>query len=84
MKKIAVVHHSGNGHTEPLDHPIAAGARGSSTSERKTTNLTDMAQAGHSPPGKGLVPGDLRTAKAFGRNFASVPARTHVSVEEVS
>ncbi len=43
-----------------------------------------MAQAGHSVPGTGFVPGDLRTAEAFGRNFASVLARTDVSVEEVS
>ena len=87
MKKIAVVHHSGNGHTEQFAHHVAAGARdidGTSTSVRKTTDMTVMAQAGHSAPGDGFAPGDLGTAEALGRNFASVPARTHVSVEEVS
>ena len=42
-----------------------------------------MAQAGHSAPGQSYAPGDLRTAEAFGRNFASVLARMAVQAEEV-
>jgi len=42
-----------------------------------------MAQAGHSAPGQSYAPGDLRTAEAFGRNFASVLARMTVQAEEV-
>lgn len=43
-----------------------------------------MAQAGHSAPGQSYAPGDLRTAEAFGRNFASVLARVAVPAEEVA
>ena len=43
-----------------------------------------MAQAGHSAPGQqSFAPGDLRTAEAFGRNFASTLARMVVPAEEV-
>lgn len=42
-----------------------------------------MAQASHSAPGQSYAPGDLRTAEAFGRNFASVLARMTVPAEEV-
>ncbi|MDZ4076003.1 MAG: flavodoxin family protein [Hylemonella sp.] len=42
-----------------------------------------MAQAGHSGPGQSYAPGDLRTAEAFGRNFASVLARMAVQAEEL-
>lgn len=42
-----------------------------------------MAQAGHSAPGQSYAPGDLRTAEAFGRNFARVLARMTVPAEEV-
>lgn len=42
-----------------------------------------MAQAGHSAAGQFYAPGDLRTAEAFGRNFASVLARMAVQAEEV-
>ncbi|MFZ5568113.1 MAG: flavodoxin family protein [Pseudomonadota bacterium] len=42
-----------------------------------------MAQAGHSAPGQSYAPGDLRTAEAFGRNFAQVLARMTVPAEEV-
>ncbi len=42
-----------------------------------------MAQAGHSAPGQSYAPGDLRTAEAFGRNFARVLARMAVQTEEV-
>lgn len=42
-----------------------------------------MAQAGHSAPGQSYAPGDLRTAEAFGRNFAQVLARMAVPAEEV-
>jgi NAD(P)H dehydrogenase (quinone) len=42
-----------------------------------------MAQAGHSAPDQSYAPGDLRTAEAFGRNFASVLARVAVPAEEV-
>lgn len=43
-----------------------------------------MAQAGHSGPGQAFAPGDLRTAEAFGRNFASVVARMAVPAEETA
>ncbi|MDB5797293.1 MAG: tryptophan repressor binding protein [Paucimonas sp.] len=43
-----------------------------------------MAQAGHAGSGQAYAPGDLRTAAAFGRNFASVLARLAVAVEEVA
>ncbi len=43
-----------------------------------------MAQAGHSAPGQSFAPGDLHTAEAFGRNFASVLARMAVAAEEVA
>lgn len=43
-----------------------------------------MAQAGHSAPGQSFAPGDLRTAEAFGRNFASVLARVAMPAEEVA
>ena len=43
-----------------------------------------MAQAGHSVPGQSFAPGDLRTAEAFGRNFAEVLARMAVPAEEVA
>ncbi len=42
-----------------------------------------MAQAGHSASGQSYAPGDLRTAEAFGRNFAQVLARMMVPAEEV-
>lgn len=42
-----------------------------------------MAQAGHSAPGQSYAPGDLRTAEAFGRNFAQVLARLAVPAEEM-
>ena len=42
-----------------------------------------MAQAGHSAAGQTYAPGDVRTAEAFGQNFASVLARTTEQVEEV-
>ncbi len=42
-----------------------------------------MGQAGHSTPGRSFAPGDLRTAEAFGRNFASVLARMTVPAKEV-
>ncbi|MDF3822092.1 flavodoxin family protein [Leptospira sp. 96542] len=41
-----------------------------------------MAQAGHSTPGQSYAPGDLRSAEAFGRNFASVLARMTMPTEE--
>lgn len=43
-----------------------------------------MAQAGHSAPGLSFAPGDLRTAEAFGRNFAEVLTRMAVPAEEVA
>jgi NAD(P)H dehydrogenase (quinone) len=43
-----------------------------------------MAQAGHSVPGRSFTSGDLRTAEAFGRNFADVLARMAVPAEEVA
>jgi NAD(P)H dehydrogenase (quinone) len=42
-----------------------------------------MAQAGHSAAGQTYAPGDVRTAEAFGQNFASVLARMTEQVEEV-
>lgn len=42
-----------------------------------------MAQAGHSAPGQSYASGDLRTAEAFGRNFAQVLARMTVPAKEV-
>lgn len=42
-----------------------------------------MAQAGHSAPGQSYALGDLRTAEAFGRNFAQVLTRMGVQAEEV-
>ncbi len=42
-----------------------------------------MAQAGHSATGQTYAPGDVRTAEAFGQNFASVLARMTAQVEEV-
>lgn len=42
-----------------------------------------MAQAGHSAPGQSYAQGDLRTAEAFGRNFAQVLARMTAQAEEV-
>ncbi|MDO8699736.1 MAG: hypothetical protein Q7J75_04860 [Rhodoferax sp.] len=42
-----------------------------------------MAQAGHSAAGQAYAPGDVRTAKAFGQNFASVLARMTEQLEEV-
>lgn len=43
-----------------------------------------MAQASHSTPGQSYAPGDLRTAEAFGRNFAQVLARLAVPAEKVA
>lgn len=43
-----------------------------------------MAQAGHSAPGQSFAPGDLRTAEAFGRNFASVVTSMSILAEEVA
>ena len=42
-----------------------------------------MAQAGHSATAQTYAPGDVRTAEAFGQNFASVLARMTAQVEEV-
>lgn len=42
-----------------------------------------MAQAGHSAPGQSYAQGDLRTAEAFGRNYAQVLARMTAQAEEV-
>lgn len=42
-----------------------------------------MAQAEHSGAGQTYAPGDVRTAEAFGQNFASVLARMTEQVEEV-
>ena len=42
-----------------------------------------MAQAGHSASGQTYAPGDVRTAEAFGQNFANVLARMTEQVEEV-
>jgi multimeric flavodoxin WrbA len=42
-----------------------------------------MAQAGHSTAGQTYAPGDVRTAEAFGQNFASVLARTTEQAEAV-
>lgn len=42
-----------------------------------------MAQAGHSASGQTYAPGDLRTADAFGRNFATSLERIAVPTEEV-
>ena len=41
-----------------------------------------MAQAGHSQQGQSFAPGDVRTAEAFGQNFASVLGRMAVLEEE--
>ena len=43
-----------------------------------------MAQAGHSAPGHSFAPGDVRTAEAFGQNFASVLGRMAVLEEELA
>lgn len=43
-----------------------------------------MAQAGHSAPGQSFAPGDVRTAEAFGQNFASVLGRMAVQEEELA
>ena len=43
-----------------------------------------MAQAGHSAPGQSFAPGDVRTAEAFGQNFASVLGRMAVLEEELA
>lgn len=43
-----------------------------------------MAQAGHSAPGQSFAPGDLRTAEAFGQNFARVLARMSVHAEALA
>ncbi|MFN4361583.1 MAG: flavodoxin family protein [Hylemonella sp.] len=43
-----------------------------------------MAQASHSASGQSYAPGDLRTAEAFGRNFAQVLARMGVQTEEMA
>jgi hypothetical protein len=43
-----------------------------------------MAQAGHSAPGQSFAPGDVRTAEAFGQNFASVLGRMAVLEEEIA
>lgn len=43
-----------------------------------------MAQAGHSAAGQTYAPGDVRTAEAFGQNFASVLARVAEQIEEVA
>lgn len=41
-----------------------------------------MAQAGHSAEGQTYAPGDVRTAEAFGQNFANVVARMAEQIEE--
>jgi hypothetical protein len=38
-----------------------------------------MAQAGHSAPADSFVPGDVKTARLFGRNFAQSLDRLMVS-----
>lgn len=43
-----------------------------------------MAQAGHSAPGQSFAPGDVRTAEAFGKNFANVLGRMAVLEEELA
>ena len=43
-----------------------------------------MAQAGHSAPGQSFAPGDVRTAEAFGQNFANVLGRMAVLEEELA
>lgn len=43
-----------------------------------------MAQAGHSAPGQSFAPGDVRTAEAFGQNFAGVLGRMAVLEEELA
>lgn len=42
-----------------------------------------MAQAGHSAAGQTYAPGDVRTAEAFGQNFAQVLARVAEQAEEL-
>jgi NAD(P)H dehydrogenase (quinone) len=42
-----------------------------------------MAQAGHSAGGQIYAPGDVRTAEAFGQNFAGVLARMAEQAEEL-
>lgn len=41
-----------------------------------------MAQAGHSAPADSFVPGDVRTAQMFGRNFANTLVRVTVKAHE--
>lgn len=43
-----------------------------------------MAQASHTAPGASYASGDLRTAEAFGRNFAQVLARMTAKAEELA
>lgn len=43
-----------------------------------------MAQAGHSVPGQSFVPGDLRSAEAFGQNFARVVSGVSSTIAEVA
>ena len=38
-----------------------------------------MAQAGHASPANSFVPGDLKTARMFGRNFAESMNRVMVT-----
>jgi len=40
-----------------------------------------MAQAGHGSPADAFVPGDVRTARMFGRNFAETLRRVSVTAE---
>ena len=41
-----------------------------------------MAQAGHSAPADSFVPGDVKTARMFGRNFASTLLRVVTQAEQ--
>ena len=43
-----------------------------------------MAQAGHSAAGQAYAVGDMRTAEAFGQNFANVVARMAVPAKEMA
>jgi len=131
MKKIAVIYHSGHGHTEHIAECVARGARQVLDSEvvllkaealhgaleqllefdgiilgsptylggvsGRFKNFMDatggmwrkqslkgklaagftglMAQAGHASPASQFDPGDIKTAKMFGENFASTLQR---------
>jgi flavodoxin len=60
MAKVAVVYNSGYGHTRRMARAVAEGAMAQSSSDSSPSEM---------------LPGDLETAKVFGKRVAEVAAK---------